>query len=90
MAKFNETDAGEKFIASGESRETSIEIMQAIAFFARDMAEAEALWEGAGIGAVAHLLDIWENATGNGAADDTEIMWGGRTLAEIMAEDVKP
>ncbi len=87
MTKFNETEAGAAFIASGDSRETSPEIMRAIAFFARDEKEAVALWEGDGFGRVANLSDIWEHATGNGRIDDNDLMWGGRTLAMIMAED---
>jgi hypothetical protein len=54
MTKFNETDAGAAFIATAQSREFSPELMEAIAFFARD--------------------------------DDTQIMWGGRSLADVMAE----
>lgn len=84
MTKFNETAAAAAFIASADSRETSKEIMEAIAFFARSEAEAVALWEGDGIGSVASLTDIWEHATNNGQRDDNDIMWGGRSLTEIM------
>jgi hypothetical protein len=77
----------EDFIATAASRETSTEIMEAIAFFARTGAEASALWEGYGIGRVANLIDIWERATGNGNVSDEELFWGGRALSEIMAEN---
>lgn len=87
MTKFRDTDAAEAFVATAASRETSPEVMQAIVFFARDEAEAIALWDGDGLGTVANLSDIWENATGNGRVDDESLMWGGRTLAEIMAEN---
>lgn len=85
MTNFADTTAGQEFIASGDSRETSNTIMEAIAFFARDIAEAEALWDGAGIGVAANLTDVWEQATGNGRTDDTDLMWGGRPLAYVMA-----
>ena len=89
MTNFNETEAAASFIATADSRETSKEVMAAIAFFARDEDEAVALWEGDGIGQVANLTDVCENATNNGRLDDTELMWGGRTLAAIMAEDAE-
>lgn len=87
MTKFRETEAAAEFIATAASRETSREVMEAIAFFARNEAEAVALWEGNGIGSIANLSDVWENATGNGREDDTLLFWGGRTLAEIMADN---
>jgi len=87
MTQFNESAEAEVFIASADSRETSKVVMIAIAFFARDIAEAESLWDGSAIGVVASISDVWENATSNGARDDAEIMWGGRSLAEIMAEN---
>ena len=87
MTKFIETEAGAAFIATADSRETSTEVMKAIAFFARDEKEAVALWEGDGLGRVAHLGDVWENATGNGRIDDNDLFWGGRTLAAIMSEN---
>lgn len=87
MTKFIETAAGEAFIATADSRETSKEVMKAIAFFARDEKEAVALWEGDGFGRVASLSDIWENATGNGRIDDSDLFLGGRTLATVMAEN---
>lgn len=75
MTKFNETQAAADFIASADSRETSREVMQAIAFFARDEAEAEAIWNGDAIDVACTLLDIWENATNNGA-NDVNLNWG--------------
>lgn len=87
MTKFYETDAARSFIATADSRETSPQVMLAIAFFARDEAEAVALWDGNGLGVIANLSDIWEHATGNGVIADDDLMWGGRSLAEIMAEE---
>lgn len=87
MTRFNETAAAESFIATAQSRESSPELMEAIAFFARNEAEAVDLWEGNGIDVIASMADLWEHATNNGREDDTQIMWGGRTLAEIMEEN---
>jgi len=86
MTKFYKTEAADEFVASASSRETSTEVMEAIAFFARNKTEAEKLWEGTGLGEVANLSDVWERATGNGRVDDKNLFWGGRTLAAIMAE----
>ena len=80
MVKFNETDAGLAFVASGDSRETSTRIMEAIAFFARNEAEAVAVWEG-DFGNVCTLADIWENATSNGRIDATDLCWGAAGIA---------
>jgi hypothetical protein len=85
MPKFNETAAAAGFIATADSCNNSKEVMQAIAFFARNEAEAVELWEGGGIGVVASISDIWEHATNNGKIDDTELMRGDRALSEIMA-----
>ena len=74
MTKFSETDAGAAFIASGASRETSAEVMEAIAFFARDLTEAEAIWNG-DMGRACDFLDIWEHATSNGAKN-VNLCWG--------------
>jgi hypothetical protein len=76
MTKFNETDEGLAFIASGDSRETSKEIMESIAFFARNAEEAEELWNGEGLGQIANLSDIWEHVTRNGLRDATNYVWG--------------
>jgi hypothetical protein len=76
MTKFNESDEGLAFIASGDSRETSPEIMEAIAFFARDLDEAEALWNGDGFGQIANPSDIWEHVTRNGLRDACDYVWG--------------
>jgi hypothetical protein len=76
MTDFRDTNTAAEFIASGDSRETSPEIMQAIAFFARNAAEAEALWNGDGFGVVCHPIDLWEHVTKNGMRDPSEFCWG--------------
>jgi hypothetical protein len=86
MTKFAETQSAAKFIATHDSRETSPEVMEAIAFFAADLAEAEAIWADGHIGGEDFALPIWERATGNGRLDDETLFWGGRSLKTIMAE----
>ncbi len=75
MANWNETDEAAAFIASGDSRETDPRIMQAIAFFARDIKEAEAFWNGDFSGKCDYSA-IWEHATNNGMLDGYEMFWG--------------
>ena len=87
MTKFIETTEARAFIATANSRETSPEVMTAIAFFARDEAEAEAIWSGDAIGTACTLLDIWKNATSNGARN-ANLCWGSegdRWAAEFEA-----
>jgi hypothetical protein len=76
MTKFIDTDAGEEFIASARSRETSREIMEAIAFFARNEEEALALWNWDGLGYICNLSDIWERVTHNGIRSAEDFFWG--------------
>lgn len=83
MTKFNETAEGLAFIGSAASRETDTRIMEAIAFFALNMAEAEALWNGDFEG-VCNPSDLWENATGNGLIDANDMAWGQTTLAAVV------
>ena len=76
MTKWNETQEAADFIATADSRETSREIMEAIAFFSRDAREAVALWEGDGFERVCHPSDLWERVTANGLRDADEFVWG--------------
>lgn len=73
---FRDTPEAAAFVASAGSRETSPEIMQAIAFFARSLAEAEALWNGDGFGTVCSPADLWEHVTSNGLRDADQYVWG--------------
>jgi hypothetical protein len=88
MTKFRDTAAAAAFIATADARETSPEVMQAIVFFARDAAEAEAIWDGSAIGVACDLVDIWEHATNNGA-NDVNLCWGaeGERWAERPADE---
>ena len=85
MTTFNHTDQSAEFIATADSRCTSTEIMEAIAYFARDINEAESLWNGDGFGTVAHMSDIVERVTKNGLHDVTGFYWGaaGNKWAEF-------
>lgn len=85
MTKWNETTESDAFIASADSYRTSIQIMRAIAFFARNAEEANAIWEGDGWH-IASISDIWEHATNNGRIDDAELYWGDRSLNAICAD----
>jgi hypothetical protein len=76
MTKWNTTDEAATFIASGDSRETSPEIMRAIAFFATSLEEAEATWADGEMAGVCHMSDIWEHVTGNGRREATDFCWG--------------
>jgi len=75
MNTFIESREGRAFIATADSRETSRDVMRAIAFLARNKQEAESIWNGDAIGTACTLLDIWEYATGNGAKD-ANMSWG--------------
>jgi hypothetical protein len=81
MTSFRDTDEAAKFIASADSRETSPEIMEAIVFFARDLKEAEDLWNGDGFGRICNPSDMWEHVTKNGLRDATDFCWGASGTA---------
>lgn len=76
MTSFHDTDAGAAFVMTGDTRETSPEIMRAIAFHARNIGEAESLWNGDGFGRTCTPVDLWETATGNGRIDAESLVWG--------------
>jgi len=77
MTKFRDTQSAADFIATGDSRETSPEIMRAIVFFARDLDEAILLWEnGPENTSICTLSDFWEHVTGNGQRDASDYYWG--------------
>lgn len=84
MTRFSDTDAAADFIATADSRRTSPEVMKAITFFAKDAADAEAIWEGDG-GDAQLLSGICEFATGNGRIDGEDLFWGDRPLTDITA-----
>ncbi len=62
------------FIDSGDARETSEEIIEAIHILARrDDTEAERIWESPGED---ELIAIWEVVTNNGLLPSTDFVWG--------------
>jgi hypothetical protein len=81
-----DTTECDAWMATGPSRETSPEIMEAIWFLARTPAEAETLWEGDGFGRIANLSDIVERVTRNGRLDARDFVWGGAGSA--WAEEI--
>ena len=72
---YENTAEAEAFIATGDSRETSAEIMKAIAFLARNTAEADALWTD-GKAACGSIVDVQEIVTKNGRLDASDFVWG--------------
>ena len=86
MTLFHNTAAGAEFVATASSRETSPEVMEAFAFLARNAAEATALWNGDGFGTVCNLSDVEEIATGNGRLHPSDLMWGGKTLEQVITD----
>jgi hypothetical protein len=72
-----DTYAADAWRATADSRETSPEVMAAIAFLARNEAEAEAIWNG-DMGGICHPSDLWEASTNNGLIDAQTLYWGGR------------
>ena len=83
---WHDTYAATDWRATADSRETSPEVMAAIAFLARNEAEAEALWNGDGFGVVCHASDLWEAATKNGTIDAETLYWGGRRFDQAVQE----
>jgi len=71
MTKFSTT----AFIATAAARETSPEIMEAIAFLARNEAEAVQLWE-IGYSPAGDVADVQEIVTKNGRLDAEDFCWG--------------
>lgn len=72
-----DTYAADEWRATADSRETSREVMAAIAFLACDATEAEAVWNGDMVG-ICYPSDVWESATRNGRIDPKTLYWGGR------------
>lgn len=76
MKPWIETAEATEWMATGDSRETSPQIMEAIAFFARNKQEAETLWNGDGLSEICNPTDLWERVTGNGRREASDFCWG--------------
>lgn len=63
----------ENFINSADSRETSTEIMEAIAWLAETEEQAERIWKDP---SDSELVAIIERVTGNGREDASDFCWG--------------
>ena len=89
MTLFRDTDAAAEFIATADSRNTSPEIMRAIAHYATDAAEAVALWDGSGWswGWGTGIDHIAHRATDNGRLHGADLHWGDRTLDQFMSDE---
>ena len=85
MALFCDTVDGAAFIATADSRNTSPEVMQAIAFVANSAAEAVAVWEGADHDPLYSDSDFYAIATENGRLNGADLRWSDRTLDAVMA-----
>ena len=77
--------AREDFIATADSRNTAPEVMEAIAFYARDLSEAEAIWEGDYSNELLEAIAAY--ATRNNQ-DPADLDWGMCSLAEMMEREV--
>jgi hypothetical protein len=88
MTLFRDTDEADEFIASGPSRETSPEIMKALAFFAGNLSEAEQLWDGEGWGVICQPDDFRDYVTENGRRDPGEFCWGATGRAWWPMDDL--
>ena len=88
MTLFRDTNAAAEFIATADSRNTSPEVMRAIAHYAHDRAQAVATWDGNGYSwdgsSVGHIA---RHATDNGRLHGADLHWGDRTLDQIMADE---
>ena len=83
MTPFYQTSAGAAFIATAASRETSPEVMKAIAYVSANTEQGDALWNGDGFGIVCNLSYVVEIATDFGRIDAADLRWGDHTLEEV-------
>ena len=67
----------ERFVDESDSRETSREILEAIAKRAVDYREAVRIWEDPASLNDSELIALWEAITGNGRITSGSLYWGG-------------
>lgn len=72
-----------KFIESAASRDTSVELMEAILYVAGSEDAAVRVWEEP---TEPEALAVWERVTKNGLNDSTDFVWGaaGSNWASAM------
>ena len=85
MTQFHETPAGVAFIATAASRETSPEVMKAIASVSANTEQADALWSGDGIDIICGMSRLVGIATDFGKIETADLYWGGCDLAQIIS-----
>lgn len=73
ITTFKNTAAAAAFIGTADSRETSVEILRAITHIARNVDEAERIWEAP---TEDELVAVIEITTGNGREDAADFCWG--------------
>lgn len=77
MIHFSDTQDALDFIGTADSRETSPQIMEAIASHSANTAEAVTIWEnGIDNWDSSAQLNFLERATGNGRVPARALMWG--------------
>lgn len=84
MAHFRETTEGQAFVESADSRETSPEVMEAIAYFAIDPADAEAIWMGDFSTGACNPAKLWERVTQNEMLVANSFFWDGRPFGDAL------
>lgn len=62
-----------KFIESADSRDTSVELMEAILYVAGNETNAVRVWEEP---TATEALAIWERVTKNGLLESSDFCWG--------------
>ncbi len=76
-SSFIESAAGRAFIASADSRETSVEIMVAIARLVHDEDQAVFIWEnGPTFSGICTSQELTDLVTDHGARPTTDFCWG--------------
>jgi uncharacterized damage-inducible protein DinB len=84
VTHFRETVEGRAFVASADSRETSHEVMEAIAYFALHLADAEAIWMGDFSTGACNPAELWERVTQNEMLVANSFFWGGRPFGDAL------
>ena len=89
MTLFRDTDAAAEFIATADSRNTSPEVMKAIAYFANTPEIAVTIWDSGGcMFGWGYLIDhIIIKATDDDRIHPADLHWGDRTLDQIMSDE---
>lgn len=74
------------FISTADSRETSVEIMEAILAVAGSQSAAVRVWDEP---TYEETLAVWERVTKNGLRDSTDYCWGAAGSAWAAAAGIE-